>query len=488
MPVPRNQLNISMRFFELILEASGLRAARPGETYVDSDGNEFKFQSWNWQFPVDADKYPDQQSLEQGVLDAAGGDKNKIVWINSPKGSKSFAFAVFAANDGKELTVGKFYQSKNPNNTIKDGEVTAVLGLSAGEKDKKKSSTIKTETALKPGQLKIADGRARNVPSIVKAVSTHPQGPMLTQSLNQASAGEPIQFLGGGAIVSALQDDFCETLAPVAMIAGHQQITGQLTQAIADVFKGGDLSGASISFPVDQNNPLVDSYIIKNGISLGVSSKGKQGAKATITNIWKAKEEASQNTTGQKYIKMYPEAVNILDICKVESGLDQPIILAEKYKLINADEANALREVIQQPRDPKYQLTGDPTSPNAVVRNPLPNDLSKVPPALLRLFKLGGYKSGSYVSFLCLAQTAHLVARHINLDTKIDFGEAIRSFLNSSAMVQAKSIVSAKGQDASLKSINIVYPPNFKEKAKIESNGYSGTGSKGKFSFSLPTT
>ncbi len=473
-----------MRAFEIILEASGLRAARPGEIYVDSNGTEFKFQSWNWQFPVDSDKYPDEQSLSQGVLDTTADDKNKIAWVNSPKGLKSFAYAVFASDDDQELWVGKFFKSKNPNNTIADGEVTQTIGLKA----KGKSSVVKSEAALQPGQLGIADGRARNVASIIKAVEQHSQGPLLTQSLNQALSGEPIQFLGGGGIAGALQDDFCEVLAPIAMIAGHPQVTGQLVQAVADVFKGGDLSGASMSFPVEQNNPLIDSYIIKNGISLGVSSKGKQGAKATITNIWKAKEEASQNTTGQKYIKMYPEAVTILDICKTESGLNQPIILGERYKIINPAEAAALREVIQTPRDPKYQLLGDPKNPNAVVKNPLPGDLAKVPPALMRLFKLGGYKSGSYLSFLCLAQLAHLVAKHINADSKIDFGEAIRSFLNSSAMVQAKSIVTAKGSDATLKSITIVYPPNFQEKAKIESNGYSGTGSKGKFSFSLPTT
>jgi hypothetical protein len=89
---------------------------------------------------------------------------------------------------------------------------------------------------------------------------------------------------------------------------------------------------------------------------------------------------------------------------------------------------------------------------------------------------------------LCLAQLAHLVAKHINTDSKIDFGEAIRSFLNSSAMVQAKSVVGNTGNDAVVKRINIVYPPNFQDKAKIESNGYSGTMAKGKFSFSLPST
>lgn len=478
-----------MRAFEFLIEGSGLKAAKSGEVYSDDQGIEFKFQSWNWQFPADAQRYMTPEELEQGVLDVVAGDQNKIAWVNSPKGNKSFAYAIFAADTGEELWIGKFYRVKSPNNTILDKEVKQFLGLSAGGKDKKTSSAVKSEAALKPGQLGIADNRARSTGAIIKSVSSHAQGPMLVDALNQAASGESIVFVGGASMVSALQDDFGETIAPVAMIAGHQQVVGQLQQAIADVFKGGDLSGASIAFPVEQNSPLIDSYIIKDGISLGVSSKGKTGAKATITNIWKAKEEAAQNTTGQAYIKKFTEAVYILDTCKEEAGLTQPLILATRYKLINEAEAAALNDAIQTPRDPKYKLSGAPgLNPNAVNKQATPEDAKKVPPALRRLFNMGGYKAGSYVSFLCLARVAHLVADHINTDPKINFGEAIRSFLNSSAMVQAKSIVGAKGADAMLKSINVVYPPNFQEKARIESNGYSGTQVKGKFSFSLPST
>jgi hypothetical protein len=478
-----------MRAKEFIVEASGLKAANPGEIYADNQGTEFKFQSWNWQFPIDAQIYATPVELEQGVLDAVEGDQNKIVWLNGPKGNKSFAYAIFAADTGEEKWIGKFYRAKNPNNTIADHEVKQFLGLSAGGKDKKSSSAVKSESALKPGQLGLADNRSRTTGSVIKLVSSHVQGPMLVDALNQAASGDNIVFVGGASMVSALQDDFCETLAPLAMIAGHQQVVGQLQQAIADVFKGGDLGGASISFPVEQNNPLIDSYIIKDGISLGVSSKGKQGAKATITNIWKAKEEAAQNTTGQTYIKKFTEAVYILDTCKEEAGLTQPLVLATRYKLISNEEAAAMMEIIVTPRDPKYRLAGDPNiNPNAVNKQVTPDDAKKVPPVLRRIFNMGGYKAGSYVSFLCLARIAHLVAEHINSDPKIDFGEAIRSFLNSSAMVQAKSAVGAKGSDAMLKSINVVYPPNFQEKARIESNGYSGTQVKGKFSFSLPST
>jgi hypothetical protein len=476
-----------MRAHEFILfEGQGLKAGRPGEVYVDAEGTEFKFQGWNWQHPVDSNAYADMQELEQGVLDAVGGDQNKISWVNKPaKRSKSFGYAIFKSDAGKELWIGKFYDSKNPNNTILDKEVKQFLGLSAGGK----SSSIKAEAALQPGQLGLSDNRARSAGGIIKAVSSHAQGTMLTNALNSASSGENVVFEGGASIAPALQDDFCEILAPIAMMSGHPQVTGQLEQAVADVFKGADLSGATISFPVEQNSPLIDSYIIKDGITLGVSSKGKKGAKATITNIWKAKEEAAQNMTGQAYIKKFSEAVYILDTCKDEAGLTQPIILGQRYKLISQEEAAALYEAIKNPRDPKYQLSGDPNlNPNAVNKKATPEDSKKVPPALKRLFSMGGYKSGSYVSFICLARLAHLVAEHINSDPKIDFGEAIRSFLNSSAMVQAKSIVGIKGKDAMLRSINVVYPPNFQEKAKIESNGYSGTQVKGKFSFSLPTT
>lgn len=474
-----------MRAKEFILiEGSGLRAARSGEVYVDDQGTEFKFQSWNWQHPADENAYADMAALEQGVLDATGGDKNKISWINQPSGSKSFAYAVFKSDEGEERWIGKFYRAKNPNNTILDKEVKAVLGLSAGGK----SAAVKSEAALQPGQLGIADNRARNINGVMKAVAGHSQGPMLVDALKSATMGEPIVFPGSAGIASALQDDFCEVLAPVAMISSHPNVSGQLAQAVADVFKGGDIEGASISFPVEQNNPLVDSYIIKDGISLGVSHKGKQGAKATITNIWKAKEEAAESTTGQAYIKKFPEAVYILDTCKEQSGLLQPITLALRYKIISQAEADALTEAVQNARDPKYQLTGNPANPNAVIKQVTAEDAKKVPPVLKRLFSMGGYKSGSYVSFLCLARVAKLVADHINTDSKIEFGEAIRSFLNSSAMVQAKSIVTVKGPDAVLKTISVVYPPNFQDKATIESNGYSGTQVKGKFSFSLPTT
>lgn len=481
-----------MRAKEFIVEGQGLRAGKSGEVYADANGIEYEFQNWNWDFPPAPDlQYKDTADLEAGILLATNNDKHKIHWVNpnSSTRAKSFAYAVFAEKQlnkslpANELWIGKFFDRKNPNNTIQDKDVTAVLGLSAAGK----SSSVKAQSALQPGQLGLADNRARGVGSIIKIVTGHAQGPMLAASLSAAANNQTIVFTGGAAMVSALQDDFCEVVAPIAMISGHTKITGHLAQAFADVF-GGQPKGATISFPAEQNNPLVDSYIISNGVSLGVSHKGKQGAKATITNIWQAKEEAAKTDSGKVVVAKYPAAVEILDICKRESGLTQPITLGLQYGIITKVEATALESLLANARDPSQQLVGDSKTPNAVNKQVAAADVSKVPPALNRIFSKGGYKAGSYVGFLCLARVAKLVADHINKDTAIDFGEAIRSFLNSSAMVQAKSAVSPSGQDAEVKQINIVYPPNFTEKATIESNGYSGTQVKGKFSFSLPST
>lgn len=476
-----------MRAFEILIEASGLRAGRPGEIYVDNTGIEYKFQNWEFEFPSNHSllKYETPEDMQDEIEQITNGDIEKIRWVNNPGKNKSFALAKFASDNGKEIWVGKYFSTKSSNNTIFDKEATTFAGLTPGGN---KSSVIKAESKLKPLDLGIADGKSRSVSGIIKSVSSHEKSQSLTQALKSTVAGGEVVFAGGGSIVSAIQDDFCEVLAPIAMISNHPAVKGHLINAVADVFKGDTLEGASINFPASLTNNLIDSYIVKNGITLGVSSKGKKGAKATITNIFKAKEEASQNPTGQAYIKKFKFAVEILDICQTQSGLEQPITLGMSLGIINDTEATALRDTLTEARAKKYQLTGDPTNPNAVVKAHTKADLAKVPKPLLRLFKMGGYKAGSFVGFICLARLAYLVAERINTDPKIKFGEAIRSFLNSSAMVQANSIVSSKGSDAVLKSINVVYPPNFTEKAKIESNGYSGKQVKGKFSFSLPTT
>jgi hypothetical protein len=475
-----------MRIYDILTESEGLKAATKGEIYTDKDGLEWEFQSWK-QFPLNQPQFNTPEELDAAIAKIEKSAGVEILWAKEVARPKALGIATFLDPNSQQLKLfGGTYQQVSPNNTITDGQVTQAGGLRAGSKDKPTSNSIKTSAQLKPQQVGITDERARTINSIISLVANHPQGPVLVDGLKSAVNGKPIIFKDSSNISLALQDDFGEIIGPIAMISGNPIVTGTLDAAVNDIF-GGNIQGATISFPVSLSNSLVDSYINKGGKQLAVSSKGKKGANGSLNNIYKAKEEALQNPNGQTVVKEFPTAIEILDINKNESFY-AALTLGLKFKLINGAEDQAIRTLLKDNRSPSQLLIGNPKNPKAIVKPPTSKDLAKVPQVLHRIFTMGGYRSGSYVGWICLARVAFLVAQYVNSDAKINFGEAIRQLLNSSAMVQVKTRVESQNADAIVKNINVVYPPNFQNKAKMESNWFSGKGTKGAFSFSLPTS
>jgi hypothetical protein len=490
-----------MRFYQIknLMEGSGLRAGTPGEIYTDENStnkDEYTFIEWDYNYPEDRDMFANMEELDAGLkaIQQANPDVTfKLVKQMTPR-MKSFAFAKFARMDDKgnkipksDLWLTSFYSRKSPGNTILDKEARLV-GLSAGSVSSTSSVKGKMNSKLQPGDLGLGDNKARSVGQVIAEVGKDPNnGPMLAKGATEASSNEAIVFDKGKPIIGALQDDFMEVVAPIAIINKHQAVKGPINVAIDDIWSPGfQLDNATIMFPEGQNNPLVDCYISKDGIQMGVSHKGKTGANASISNIWKAKESAKKTQTGQTYIKQYAEAVHILDICANESAAKQPLTLAIRYGIITKEEAADLYAIVEKKAN-RYtedqKLTGD--------RN---TDRQKGPASLLPMFDKIAYKPGSYFGLVVLSSIAKDVAKYINdpnathAGQLIDFGEAIRKFLNSSAMIQATSILGAQGEDAAVRSIGVVYPPNFKEKATIENSPYYGTDIKSRFAFKLPKT
>lgn len=478
------------------MEGSGLRAGTPGEIYTDTNGDEYTFVEWDWNYPADKDIYESMEELDTDLKEIQ--DTNPDVTFKMVKQvtarMKSFAFAKFVRMDenGNEipksgLWLTSFYQRKSPGNTILDKEARLV-GLSAGSASSTSSVKGKMDSKLQPGDLGLGDNKARSVGQVIGEVSKDQNnGPMLAKGSTEAMNNEQIIFAGGKPIIGALQDDFMEVVAPIAIINKHQAVKGPINVAVDDIWSPGmQLDGATIMFPEGQNNPLVDCYISKDGIQMGVSHKGKTGANASISNIWKAKESAKKTQTGQQYIKNYAEAVHILDICANESAAKQPLTLAIRYGIITKEEAADIYAIVEKKAN-RYtedqKLTGDRDT-----------DRQKGPASLLPMFDKIAYKPGSYFGLVVLSSIAKDVAQYINNpnaehDGKlIDFGEAIRKFLNASAMIQATSILGGSGDDAVVKSIGVVYPPNFQDKATIENSPYYGTDIKSRFAFKLPKT
>lgn len=488
-----------MRFYQIknLMEGSGLRAGTPGEIYTDTNGKEYTFIEWDWNYPNDSDMFAGMPELDAGFKEVQKANPDvtfRLVKQMTPR-MKSFAFAKFAQMDDQgnkipktDLWLTGFYSRKSAGNTILDKEARLV-GLSAGSATSTSSVKGKMDSRLQPGDLGLGDNKARAVDVVIATVGKDQNnGPMLQKAATEASSNEAIVFEKGKPILGALQDDFMEVVAPIAIIKKHNAVKGPINVAVQDIWSNTsqDLDGATIMFPEGQNNPLVDCYISKDGIQMGVSHKGKTGANASISNIWKAKESAKKTKTGQTYIQQYAEAVQILDICANESAAKQPLTLALRYGLITDDVANAVYKIVEKKAN-RYtedqKLTGD--------RN---LDRQKGPKELLPLFDKIAYKKGSYFGLVVLSSIAKDVAQYINdpqaqyQNTKIDFGEAIRKFLNSSAMIQATSILGGQGEDAIVRSIGIVYPPNFQDKATIENSPYYGTDIKSRFAFKLPKT
>jgi hypothetical protein len=465
---------------DILFEASGLKSARPGETYTDTNGTEYRFVKWDYQHPIQGEQFPDTDTMLADIDQYTHNDPNKIIWINKPTTqSKSYAVAQFQTDDGKDLWIGKFFKSKNLGNTIFDKDAKQFAGITAGKAGQQASSAVKYDAQLKPKDLGLATTQPMTATQISATVAKHLQGKMLSAAVVEAATNKSIVFSDGAPIQAALQDDFCEVIAPVAILANHPVVTGDFKTAITDIFKGESLAGSKIVFPGGANNPLIDSYIVTpSGIEMGISSKGGLGggAQATVTVAWKAKEQAKDTATGKAYIKKFKEASDFLDIIESNSKWTGPIVAARKYNLATPDEIVALEQLLKTPKNSWKQVTNNPAQ-----------DLSQVPEELKPMFREIKYNPGSYVPLLCLGAVARRVAKFVNDPANpMQFGEAVRSFLNSSAMVQAVSVVQTQNNSAIVKSINIMYPPNFKGIANLEPNSYAGTTIVTKFKVKMP--
>jgi hypothetical protein len=484
-----------MRYREFIPEAKGLKYGTPGEIYQSQDGTQYFFKQWHSDFPPGPEtQYPSSEDAKIAAEQVVGQNlpNNKVFWIggNNPTNRmKSFVFAEFESQNGVAVKIGKFVTSKGPNNTIYDKEVRDIAGLTKYSASGQKNVwAVKGELSVKPGELGIATGNPISISDINLIVKKHKNGEMLSPAIVSAATQKEIIFPGGAPFRQALEDDFCEVIAPIAIIKNNPSLTGHVEEALSDIFNNEDISGASVKFPVGMNAPLVDSYIVsKSGKTLGVSSKGKQGAQATSTVLVKARDEAIK-IHGPAILAAFKNASDILDIIENNTSIMGPIVLAEQFNLISDVESNKLKELLVNPTNPKranplaksteFTLTGDRDI-----------DIKKVPPELGRLFNLvPNYQSGSFVPYTCLAGLAKLVAQKINTDPKINFAEAAKTILNHSAMVQAYSTVVADDNNAKVKQINIVYPPRFKGNTKIESNCYHGKGIETKLKIKLPST
>jgi hypothetical protein len=267
----------------------------------------------------------------------------------------------------------------------------------------------------------------------------------------------------------AFRDYFCEMLQPIALVMG-KNVTGNAADA-ADIFfgGGGGYADCTISFNTNTIGGLYDSLLVNpDGRQIKLSSKGKDGASASVTNLLKSVEELADKPSGKKLLTKHKEAVEILTTINRDGLFGAPLTLAVKYSIITPEEAAQIPKL--KGMGPKDAIVGEGIlSPR--LEKFYTNRKSKDPKRVIPLEHM-------------TASIAFNVADHVN--KKTNFGQAASEILNNAALVQMYTYTKVSDDYITITELGAEYPSKTVTGVYLDaSKVYFSTGGKGNFVFTI---
>jgi hypothetical protein len=223
-----------------------------------------------------------------------------------------------------------------------------------------------------------------------------------------------------------------------------------------------------ISFGGSKTQGLVDSTLTNpEGRSLGISTKAKGGAKASVKNLADKIQEMSQTAEGIALLNQYKKEIGMLEVISKGGYINGPLNLAVMFNIINPQEADQVRA-----------LKG--------VGNKNIIGSGKLTPHLEKMYKARGTKDPkSVVPFYhMLAAIAYPVADYINEHT--NFGEAASTILNFGAFIQGDTGATRSGDTVIINEFDFQYPSTAVTSVLLSAHKtYYSTDNKGNFTFKI---
>lgn len=475
------------RLDEVLLQekARGLLYRTPGDEFfqgtLGAPTGTIKFRDLEY-FPGQPGAYDTYEEM------AAAGQKlgrqypNGIVWSNRP-GARSRAFAILTFDGprpGETTAFGRFFDQIKPDMA----GLWPNNDLPGGWQLNKAASLKGSYFKLKPSDLFPPDSTFASPSACISAIGSNPDtaSPGQAQAIQQIRPGMqmllkkqlPVFENIDPLLISSIRDDLGETIGPIAMVQGMIR-NPTLEKARVDILgPNGSFAGSAINFPASKINGLVDSYLIQpGGVEIGVSSKGENGAKASVKNIADGVDRArKKNMTA--LLDTYAEQVKVIDRIGKLASRDLPLVLGQELGYITATQAAAIQKLISTGAtkiDTVKMSPEDRAALEGYMEQYRPNTKNK------------NYNVGYHI----LAQLAKQVVGDINKDPK--FGEACLKFLNTSPIVQ----LHLQGQESKtsyrVTGFEVKYPPDFKGTVALDaSKVYAATGTNGRVSFAYNPT
>lgn len=449
----------------VLTEGVGLSNRKPGETFANSSGDVITFQ--NLTFFPESGAFPSKEEADTAVAQVCanlGIPPEKIMWTNNqPSNGGGFGIAHFTA-DNNDYYLGRWFRNISPNRSQNNFPHNAIPG---GFQYQSKTGK-KEATGYKPSEV-LTDFKSQTPSTIYAQIVEHfgqdSDEAMATESF-MAQKGPKFTVPKGNMNAEAFRDYFCEMLQPMALTM-NKAVTGNAKEAAQIFFGSPSYDGCVISFNDSPIGNLYDSLLVDaNGKQIKLSSKGKDGAKASVVNLLRAVEELGVTPNGKKLQSKYKETIDILKVIDSGGHAGAPLKLAVQFGIITpAEAAFAVKLKDYGPQNTIEWPRGTKT--------------------LQKLYDGRKAKDMSRIIPLehMLAAIAYKVADYVNENT--NFSEAASTILNYSALVQIWTTLSTSGENFVL-SFESKYPGEAVTGVMLDATkAYMSTQGKGNFVFNI---
>ena len=458
-----------------ITEGVGLANRKPGDLFTNPEGDAIAFQNLEF-YPPEGGTYNDLNNAEAAIDKVCAGlgiAPEQIKWTNqAPQriqlggaGYAGFGIATFYDQATKQnYYLGRWFRNISPNRAQNNFAHEYIPG---GFKFASKSGA-KENTGYKPSEVltQFQDNTPETImDQIVTKFGQDSDEVVATATFMQASKF-PVSFPKGTINFTAFRDYFCEMLQPCALVM-NKRIQGNAQDAATIFFGPGQGYGdATISFNTGVTGGLYDSLLVSpGGQQIKLSSKGKNGANASVVNLLKCVEELSVAPKGKKLLEKHKDVIDILKIINEGGHAGAALQLGIKYKIINDEEA---REIMGLTKNgPKDKINFKNKNLNTLYQSRKPRDWSKVIP-LEHMLSVIAYR----------------VADYVNENT--NFGQSASEILNHSALVQMYTEATESKDTITITGFRAIYPSETVTGVLLDaSKAYMSTQGKGNFTFKI---
>ena len=447
-----------MRAFQFVSEAKGVFGRKKGDNYVNDNGLSATFNRAEMYPDTETgNAYKDHNTALKAVQRIQTRTGKEITWVNrETPTTNAFALVFLDTDDGDIMLWGRWYKSV-PANVIgswNNSDLPQGWVWSSKTAEKAKSG-------MTPQDLIKSEKHFTSAKELLETIQTNGASPEIMEGLTMVASGAKVAvFRGMADKLTSVRDHLGEIISPLALLSGVINDANSKS-ASSDILKT-SYSSCSVWFPQAKNNNLVDSeFVAPDGHTLGVSTKGDKGAKASVKNIYDAMVDPKNAALKKKY----KNAVSIIETIANEGQKMGPLVLAERMGIID----NYLKEEILHHIDSKTNR---------------PERMSKNAKKMFIAFGSKADSPGYNIGLVLLANCAKSVAKQLNEDAK--FQESCRAFLNQASIIQIYTDAKVVGADVHITGFRSVYPPKFNGKVLIDAGkNYTSTAIKGKFSFDI---